>query len=117
MLRLLTDENFNGALLRGLLRLRPGLDVVRVQDVDLLRAEDPTILEWAAGQGRILLTHDVATITRFAYERVTQGLPMPGVIEVTATAPIGKVLQDLLLVCECSRDGEWEGKILYLPLP
>ncbi len=67
-MRLLTDENFNGSILRGLMRRLPGLDIVRVQDVGLIHADDPIILEWAANEGRILLTHDVATITVYAYE-------------------------------------------------
>ena len=29
----------------------------------------------------ILLTHDVAMITRYAYERLAQDLAMPGVVE------------------------------------
>jgi hypothetical protein len=33
--RLLADENFNGAVVRGLLRRNPGVDVVHVQDVGL----------------------------------------------------------------------------------
>ena len=33
--RLLTDENFNGAILCGLMRRLPTLDVIRVQDVGL----------------------------------------------------------------------------------
>lgn len=35
MLRLATDEDFNNRILRGLLRRRPGLDIVRVQDAGL----------------------------------------------------------------------------------
>ncbi len=94
-MRLLTDENFNGSILRGLTRRFPNLDVVRVQDVGLIHADDPTILEWAANKNRILLTHDVATIIMYANNRIVQGLPMPGVIEVIATAPIGKVIEYL----------------------
>jgi hypothetical protein len=48
MLRLLSDENFNGDIVRGLLLRRPDLDLRRVQDVGLGEADDPTILEWAA---------------------------------------------------------------------
>ena len=83
MLKLLADENFDNTIVRGLLRRRASTDIVRVQDVGLSGEDDPTILSWAAEEDRILLTHDVATITRFAYERVAQGLPMPGVIEVS----------------------------------
>jgi hypothetical protein len=45
MLFLIADENFNNAIVRGLLRLKPNLDIVRVQDVGLSGADDPTILE------------------------------------------------------------------------
>jgi len=58
MVRLLSDENFNGEIVRGLLLRRPDLDLCRVQDVGLEAADDPTILEWAAANNRIVLTYD-----------------------------------------------------------
>jgi hypothetical protein len=115
MLRLAADENFNNNILRGLRRRRPDLDVVRVQDAGLSGADDPTVLEWAAGEGRVLLTHDVSTVTRYAYERVRAGQPMPGVFEVSRKAPMGMIIDDLLLLAECSLKGEWEGQVRYLP--
>ncbi len=114
-MRLLTDENFNGTILRGLMRRLPKLDLVRVQDVGLMHTDDPDILEWAASEKRILLTHDVATITMYAYERVNQGLPMAGVVEVIATAPIGKIIDDLELFICCSEPEEYEGQVLFIP--
>ncbi len=45
MLKLVSDENFDGDILRGLYRRRPDLDVVRVQDVGLSATSDPDILE------------------------------------------------------------------------
>jgi Domain of unknown function (DUF5615) len=116
-MRLLTDENFNGSILRGLIRRLPTLDIVRIQDVGLLHANDPEILEWAANEGRILLTHDVATITTYAYDRIKSGLPMPGVVEVIATAPIGQVIDDLHLLICCSKSGEYEGQVIFIPFP
>jgi hypothetical protein len=115
--RLLTDENFNGSILRGLIRRLPELDVLRIQDVGLMNADDPTILEWAANEQRILLTHDIATITFYAYERVKNGLPMPGVVEVIATAPIGRIIDDLYLFVCCSQPDEYEGQIIFIPFP
>ena len=114
-MRFLTDENFNGAILRGLMRRLPTLDVIRVQDVELRNTDDPIILEWAANEGRILLTHDVATITMYAYERVNQGLPMTGVVEVLATDAIGKIIDDLELFICCSEPEEYEGQVLFIP--
>lgn len=82
MLRLAADENFNNNIVRGLLRRRPDLDIVRIQDVGLSGASDLAVLEWAAREGRVLLTHDVSTLTRYADERVQAGKPMPGVFEI-----------------------------------
>jgi hypothetical protein len=116
MLQLVADENFNNDIVRGLLRRRPELDIVRLQDIGLSGADDPTVLEWAAQQGRVLLTHDVSTITKYAYARVRVGQPMPGVFEVSRNVPVGRAIEDILLLAECSLDGEWEGQVRYLPL-
>lgn len=115
MLRLLADENLDGNIARGVMRRVRGVDVVRVQDVGLTGADDPTVLAWAAEHGRVLITHDVETVTRFAFERVDAGLPMPGVIEVTAWAPIRKAVEDLALILECLADGDLEDQVLYIP--
>jgi predicted nuclease of predicted toxin-antitoxin system len=61
MLRLLSDENFNNDIVRGLLFKQPDVDIVRIQDVGLGEGEDPEILAWAAENNRILLTHDQST--------------------------------------------------------
>ena len=116
MLRLLADENFDNDILRGLLRGNPHLNVVRVQDVGLSGADDPIILEWAANENRILLTHDVTTITNFAYERIRVGKYIPGIFEVNLNVPIKVVIEDVLLLAEGSLEGEWENQVVYLPL-
>ena len=69
MLRLAADENFDNDILRGLLRRQPNLDIVRVQDIGLRGADDMDVLAWAAGERRVLVTHDAATVTRHAYAR------------------------------------------------
>ena len=116
MIRLAADENFNNDILRGLLRREPGLDIVRLQDAGLSGADDPSVLAWAADEGRVLLTHDVSTITKFAYERIEAGLPMPGVFEVSQRASLGQIIEDLLLLATLSLEGEWENRIGYVPL-
>ncbi|MFI5396801.1 MAG: DUF5615 family PIN-like protein [Candidatus Binatia bacterium] len=116
MLRFAADENFNNDIVRGLRRRQPKLDIVRIQDVGLAGASDEDVLEWAAREQRVLLTHDVTTLTRYAYDRVRLRRPMPGVFEVSRSVPIGGAIADLLLLAECSLDREWEGQVRYLPL-
>ena len=40
---------------------------------------------------------------------------MPGLFEVTSVAPVGQTIDDLILLAECSFDGEWEGQVHFLP--
>jgi hypothetical protein len=95
MLQFLTDEDFDGRLSSALLARVPGLDLVRTQDAGLMHTPDPDILAWAAGKGRIALTHDRNTMTGFASTRVNAGHPMPGVFVVDRQAPFGQILSDL----------------------
>ncbi len=116
MIKFLADENFNNNIVRGLLRRNPSIDILRVQDVGLSGEDDPAVLEWAAQENRVLLTHDVKTITKYAYERVSTNKFMPGVFEVNRHIHAGQLIEDLLLLAECSEDGESEGQVQYLPL-
>ncbi len=115
-MRLLADENFHGDILRGLLRVEPKLDIMRVQDTDIYQAADPVVLEWAAKEDRILLTHDVQTMTKHAYDRIKAGLPMPGVVEVRDDLPIGQAIEEILTALFASRPGELANRITYIPL-
>jgi len=116
VLRFAADENFTNNIVRGLLRRKPGLDIKTLQEAGLSGANDAEVLDWSARENRILLTHDVTTITKHAYARVESGLPMPGVFEVPQSLSVGAAIEDLLLLAECSVDGEWAGQVRYLPL-
>jgi predicted nuclease of predicted toxin-antitoxin system len=114
-MRLVADEDFNNRIFRGVLSRLPYLDALRVQDIGLSGATDAELLHWAAVENRVLLTHDAASLIDLANNRVTTGKPMPGVVLVNQTAPIGKVIEQLVIVIECSHEGEWDNRICYLP--
>lgn len=116
MPRFVVDESVHGAVTRAILRLRPHADLVRVQDVGLAGADDPTILQWAAEAGRVLLTSDVSTLVGYAYEQVQSGHAMPGVLVVGQGVSLGPVIEDILLIADASTERDWEARIVYLPL-
>jgi len=93
-LRFLSDEDFTNRIVRGLLRSLPTLDILRVQDVGLRKRPDTEVLEWAAKEGRILLTHDADTMIEFAKNRLAAGLAMPGIVEIPQTLPIGEAIAE-----------------------
>jgi len=53
-------------------------------------------LEWAAQEGRVLLEHDISTMTAHACIRVSSDLLMPWVFAASQLAPINQVIEDLL---------------------
>jgi predicted nuclease of predicted toxin-antitoxin system len=117
MLRLLADENLDNDIVRGTQRRRPGLDILRAQSAGLSEADDPAILAWAAQERRVVLTHDVTTMTRFAIERIRRSEPMAGLFIVRQEgAALSRIIEDLLLLDECSETAEWVDRIEYLPL-
>jgi len=101
---------------RGLFLRQPDLDLLRVQDVGLRKVDDPEIIDWATSNGRILLTHDRATMPDFAYERLSQGQQMSGLFVINDRMPVRQVIDELLLLIDCSEQDEWKGIVLYLPL-
>jgi predicted nuclease of predicted toxin-antitoxin system len=116
VLKLVSDENFNGDILRGLFRRVPELDIVRVQDVGLDATPDPDILAWAASEDRILLTHDRETMPNFAYDRVRAGEPMPGVFVVSDLMPIGQAIDEIRLAVDCLLPEECKDLVRFFPL-
>lgn len=116
MLKLASDENFDGAILRGLFRRYAGLDITRVQDVALNATSDAEILEWAAANDCILLTHDRDTVPFFAYSRVRAQQPMPGVFLVSDRMPIGQAIDEILLAIDCLKPEECKDRVTFFPL-
>ncbi len=102
------------AIFQGVRLRLPDLDIVRVQDVGLRTFRDPKVLDFAAKEGRIMLTHDVSTMRGFAIERITSGKPMPGLIEIGQNFPVGRAIEEIVLIAECSRASEWNDQIVRL---
>src|SRR5438067_909469 len=102
MLRLAADENFDNRILNELLNQQPELDIVRIQDVGLSGAVDQAILEWSAQEGRILLTHDKKTMTKYAYDRLRAGEPMPGLLVVSRNIAVSDAVEAIRLQVEAS---------------
>lgn len=116
MLRLLTDENFNKRIVRGLHLRIANLDIFSVRDVGLARRPDPLLLDWAAKENRTMLTHDFDTMINYAKQLLIRGEPMAGAVFVPERLPIGRAIEDLHIVIECYSQLEMHDRIEYLPL-
>lgn len=115
-MKLISDEDFNNRIVRGLLRRFSTLDLVRVQDVGLAEKHDTEILAWAAQENRLVLTHDFATMLDFAYNRVADGLEMPGVIAAPQDLPVGEAIEEISMLIKYSLEDEWKNQVVFVPL-
>ena len=113
-MRFLADENFSVPILAGLRRRRTDLDIVHIHELGMDRTPDPDILVWAAAENRVVITHDARTMPKYAHQRQRAGLPMPGMVVVPDTMPIGRVIEELLLLIGTIFDDEWAELVRYL---
>jgi len=116
MLRLLIDEDVHGDVVDGLRRRQPALDMVRAQDVGLRHTPDPVILEWAARQGRVVVSVDKKTLAVDAWGRVARGLPMPGVAILRILLTIGQAVNELELIALAGDPEDFRDQVVYLPM-
>jgi hypothetical protein len=97
----------------GLRQKFPQVDVIRAQDAALRSTSDELILQWAAEQKRVVLTHDQRTMAKFAYARVDKGLPMPGVVIVELIS-VGQAIEQIALIGICGIAADMENQVSYL---
>lgn len=117
MLRLASDADVHGDIVRGLRRNSPAIDLVRTQDFLPEGTPDPQVLEWCASENRVLVTNDRNTMVGFARERAAASNLTPGLIVTTGQQSIGSAISDILLITECMTEEEIPDLVvLYLPL-
>lgn len=114
MAKFLADEDFNNRIVRGVRRRSDEIDIVRVHEVGLLGQPDPLVLEWAANERRIILTHDAATMISFGYERLRDHLDFPGMVVVSQFASIGRVIDDLETI-GLNKGFRLDSQVIFLP--
>lgn len=111
----LADECFDNDIIRGLLRQEPNFDLVRAQDVsEVAGHDDETLLAWAAKHERVVLTHDLATmVSALGLQRHPF---LTSIVLVPDSLPIGRVIEDIVILDQCSNESDWIAGIIYLPL-
>jgi hypothetical protein len=116
VLRLLFDEDLNLHIVRGLVRRLPGLDYATALSLGLRGQSDDAIVRAAADGRRLLVSHDVNTMTA-AFRRVlSAGGTSCGLLLVPQDLPIGRAIDDLELICTATSIEDWLGTLEFLPL-
>lgn len=114
--RFLADHDLNEHIVDGVLRRDPAVVFARARDVGLAGRPDPEVLEFAAANGFIVVSHDVNTMSKHAFDRLTAGLPLTGLLLVRQTDPVQYAIESLLLIWSASEAEEWAGSVVFLPI-
>jgi predicted nuclease of predicted toxin-antitoxin system len=117
MIRFLADANLNHGIVRGCRRREPAIDFLSANEAGLAGVPDPNVLAMAAEQDRILVSHDQKTMLRHFADFLQARGSTPGLIVVPQYLPIGRAVEELLLIWGASDAEEWRNRIVTIPLP
>jgi hypothetical protein len=109
--RFRADHDLDRDIVRGLLRIQSEIDF----EAESLKAlDDESVLRLTAGEGRVLVSHDVSTIPPLFF-RLRGTRELPGVILIPQSFPIGQTIERLHMVWTVTESAEWPNRICYLP--
>ncbi|MEK6259712.1 MAG: DUF5615 family PIN-like protein [Planctomycetota bacterium] len=114
--RFLADEDLRHGIVLAAQRLEPRLEIITVQETALRASSDGEVLDFAANQGWLVLSHDVSTMRAAADRRVADGLPMLGLFLIPQSRSTTAAADSLQLIWSASEFEEWHDRIVYLPL-
>lgn len=76
---------------------------------------DPQILELAAGDNRVLVSHDRRTMLNHFRKRLEAGKASPGLLVASQGAPIGLVVEAIVLLWAVIDPAELRDQVYHLP--
>ena len=115
-IRFQADYDFNKKIVRALHQRHPSMDFQAGHEAGLEGVPDEQVLEIAAREDRILVSHDVTTMpVHFANFIAIQS--SPGVLLVPQSLPIRIAIEELALIWGASEAEEYANLITWLPRP
>ncbi len=105
----LADNDLNDAIVMGVLRREPTIEFARLRDLGLATRADPEVLDHAAREKWIVVSHDVNTMREAACTRLSAGLSMSGLLLAHQRTPVSAIIESLLLIWSASEAEEWAG--------
>lgn len=113
-IRFQADADFNQIIVIGTLRREPNIDFQIVSAAGLEGLDDKEVLEIAAREGRILVSHDRKTMPIHFAEFISSGTSA-GVLIVSQNLSVKSAIESLILIWEASSAEEWVNQILSIP--
>jgi hypothetical protein len=114
--RFLADNDLNDAIVVGVRRREPAAEFARLRDLGHATQNDVGVLNFAAAEDWIVVSHDVNTMREAASARRAAELPMNGLLLAHQRSPVSTIIESLLRIWAASEAEEWIGQVEFLPL-
>ncbi len=114
-IKFLADENLRRAIVLGLRRREPSANFVQAYEAGTAGKDDLTVLQIAAEQNRILVSHDLKTVPEH-FRHFISRQASPGVILIPQKLPLSTAIEQLVMIWLASEAEEWVNQIRFLPL-
>ena len=116
MVRFLADASLHHAIVTGCPRRESAMDFLSAHVAKLHGVDDRGVLEIAAAEGRILVTHDFRTMPKHFANFLSAGRSSPGVFLVQQRTTLALIIDDLVLIWTASEPEDWANRIVQIPL-
>ena len=113
--RFQADADFNQNIVRAVRRRAPAIDFQTAHEAGLHGLDDDAVLDKAAREGRLLVSHDRCTMP-LHFANFTATRTSAGVILIAQDFPLRQVVEDLILIWEASEAEEWINRLDIIPL-
>ena len=105
-IRFLADADLNQAIVNAVRLREPAIDFKTANEAGLEGLRDSAVLETAAREDRILVSHDTSTMPFHFATRIASGLKSPGALLAFQSAAVGDIVESILTIWSASH--EWE---------
>ena len=113
--RFQADNDLRESIRIGVIRREPAIDFRSARVAGLDRAGDPDVLRLAADGGRVLVSHDENSMPFHFRQFVAAGNESPGLLMAPQDAPIGLVIESIVLIWVASESHEWKNRCVWIP--
>ena len=114
-IRFQADNDLRFAIVKAVRRREPAVDFASAHESRLDGVDDPEILERAAIEGRVLVSHDMRTMLDHFRNRLSAGKGSPGLLVVSQHALISDVAEALIAVWAAAEPAELRDQVYHLP--
>ena len=118
MRRFLIDENISPEYRTQLINHEPSLIVLVIggEDAPAKGTLDPEILVWCEQNQFNLITNNRESMPQHLSDHLSAGNHVPGIFTINLAVPMGKIIEELLLIAGASDEAEYIDRITYIPL-